>query len=109
MSKEFFIPKTTVGGRDNLVADQIIEQWQPQYNNKITSAKCYSLKWVHDGKIHSATVGEEVDEKFGNGLVYLITYNAQGFYLIFTANRGIFFGNPIMAGAGNIQNAEFFT
>jgi hypothetical protein len=105
MEKLFFLPKAK-DGQDAIVAKEIIEHWQSKYHNKIVDVRFYLIDWISDGVKYNATVGKKIDKKYGNGVVCLITYNTQGFYLVFTEDRGIYLGEPIIV--SNIQNSELF-
>jgi len=69
----------------------------------LTDNKIHSLKYNHNGKIYTETVGVVCDE----GLVMCILETTTVF-LVCTPNRGVVRGNPIIVGKNDVLNTTYF-
>ena len=65
-----------------------------------------SLTWVHDGGEFAVIVGQAVHQKFEGETAALILEDRQrNLYLVFTKNRGLYVGSPILGGRQSVRDS----
>jgi hypothetical protein len=88
----FFVPHAASAEQAERVwqsAREFQTEWSP------TSRRVFSVRYMHDGRERTATVGER---HWGVGEVVLVILESARCWLVCTENRGVFRDGPVLIG-----------